>query len=268
MEFNRSFDNDPATGGTNPRPRRHEFSRLTGSLTVGEASHAAEQRPTSPVVRAPESVIAAALGGKPEEAPGTQERHSEWHTYKVDEKGQVVDQRASMGQAFLRELQPEQMMTGAAQQDDDDTAATQPTIPVSSRTFTPQAQPLMASPGTGASATPGRQSASILPGTSSVTPNSVVAGPDVQVSTAPQPGQIPVFGATVPVVPSTPPMQSRRFSPSATSDEPLLAPGTSTHVDDQHLLPAPKNKLVQFFTSAWFWLFFGLFLIFYFTVLH
>src|SRR5882672_3102134 len=110
MEYNRSFDNDPsAAGGPDSNPRRHEFSRLTGLLTVNEAAQqrAAEARPAQPVVRAPESVIAAALGGETEEVAPVQERRSEWHTYKVDQSGNAIDQRASMGQAFLRELQPE-----------------------------------------------------------------------------------------------------------------------------------------------------------------
>ncbi len=241
MEFNRSFDNDPSAGGPDSRPRRHEFSRLTGSLTVGEASQAVE-RPVKPVVRAPESVIAAALSGQTQEAPAVKEQHSEWHSYKVDEKGQVIDQRASMGQAFLRELQPEQAVAGSVQQDDaaqDDAAAVQ------IQPQNPQVQAVQPTP--------------ISASLSQSTPRPLNQDQPVT--------QNPVFGA-VPALPSTPPMQSRRFTPPTTPNEPLLAPGAATHVDEQHLLPEPKNKLVQFFTSPWFWLFFGLFLIFYFSFLH
>ncbi len=268
MEYSRSFDADPsAVGGPDPHPRRQEFSRLTGHLTVSEASHSQpiERQPQTPAVRAPESVIAAALGGTQSQETGTQTQRSEWHSYQVDaQTGKVVDQRTSMGQAFLRELQPEQMMSSPAQDDDSgdqqqiiDTQQVAQSAPVRTSAASPRTNVVL-SPAPDQSAYPiGTPQTNASTATPPITPvASIVTSP------------------TPVIVPSIPATQNRRpqFSqPYATSTaasspvEPMLPPGPAMHVDDQHLLPAPQSSLAKIVKSPWLWLVVGIGMIVYFT---
>lgn len=256
MEYNR-FDADPSTaGGQNPHFRGQEFSRLTGHLTLAEANQNQQRNPGEarqvPIVRAPESIINAALGGQAEAGTDADVKkyRSTWHSYEVASKtGQVIDQRASMGQAFLNELKPEQMVptAGQAQSSDDDSVA-QPVRHVfqsSGATL-----PVQSTVGTG------------------VQPP--IIRPEQLGTPVPQTAQ---FGASVPVIskhqPSaqfpTRPYVSSIATASSVTEEPLLTAGPAMHSDAQHLLPAPQHKILRVVKSPWFWLVFGIALIFYFA---
>lgn len=130
MEFSHFGQQDQETADGDKYPRRDpEFSIAAGRIvTSGEA--AAQQR-RSQALRAPESIIEAALNKDTqpnEDDPNVETRHSAWHTYHVDKKtGQTLDNPDAMGKEFVRELQPEQN-AAASQTLPSEPAAVQQTV--------------------------------------------------------------------------------------------------------------------------------------------